>query len=119
MNSIIKLNSNLSLSSIFSRISKKQHPTYKNLIKELEGKHYEKSESLCEEFLNYFPKSYSLKCILAYIYRCLNNYKQAHLYLKEAIDLKPENPIDYFICEEIFFQQSKYKEAIDNLNKSL
>src|SRR6266496_847261 len=69
----IKLNSNISLLSKFSRISKKEHPTYKNIIKELEGKHYKKAESLCKVFLNFFPKSYSLRCILAYIYRCLNN----------------------------------------------
>ncbi|PKB93610.1 hypothetical protein RhiirA5_440817 [Rhizophagus irregularis] len=45
-NSIIKLNSNISLSSILSRNSKKQHPTYKNIIKEINEKHYEKAESL-------------------------------------------------------------------------
>src|SRR6266536_1451148 len=114
-----KLKSNVSLSSILPRISKKQHPTYKNIIKELDGKHYEKAESLCKEFLNFFPKSYSLRCILAYIYRCLNNYEQAHLYLNEAIKLKPKDPIAYFICGEILCWQSKYKEAANILNESL
>ncbi len=38
-----------------------------------------KLESLYKEFLNFFPKSYSLRCILACIYMCLNNYEQAHL----------------------------------------
>src|SRR6266536_732764 len=42
MNPIIKLKSNVSLSSILPKFSKKQHPTYKNIIKELEGNHYEK-----------------------------------------------------------------------------
>ncbi|CAB5180632.1 unnamed protein product [Rhizophagus irregularis] len=119
INSIIKLNSNISLSSILSRNSKKQHPTYQNIIKEINEKHYEKAESLCKEFLNFFPKSYSLKCILGYIYRCLKNYEQAHFYLKEAINLKPKEPIAYLICGEIFFWQSNYKEAIDNLEKSM
>ncbi|CAB4410398.1 unnamed protein product [Rhizophagus irregularis] len=119
INSIIKLNSNISLSSILSRNSKKQHPTYQNIIKEINEKHYEKAESLCKEFLNFFPKSYSLRCILGYIYRCLKNYEQGHFYLKEAINLKPKEPIAYLICGEIFFWQSNYEEAINNLEKSI
>ncbi|POG62041.1 hypothetical protein GLOIN_2v1846730 [Rhizophagus irregularis DAOM 181602=DAOM 197198] len=118
MNPIIKLNSNIS-SSLLSRITKKQHPTYQNIIKEINEKHYEKAESLCKEFLNFFPKSYSSRCILAYIYRCLNNYEQAHLYLEEAIDLNHKKPVAYFICGEIYFRQNRYNEAIDNLKKSL
>ncbi|CAB4438137.1 unnamed protein product [Rhizophagus irregularis] len=118
INSIIKLNSNISLSSILSRNSKKHHPTYQNIIKEINEKHYEKAESLCKEFLNFFPKSYSLRCILGYTYRCLKNYEQAHFYLKEAINLKPKEPIAYLICGEIFFWQSDYEEAICNLEKS-
>ncbi|PKY50801.1 TPR-like protein, partial [Rhizophagus irregularis] len=82
-------------------------------------KNYEKAESLCKEFINFFPKSYSLRCILAYIYRCLNNYEQAHLFLKEAIDLNLKRSVAYFICGEIFFRQNKYDEAIDNLKKSI
>ncbi|PKK67669.1 TPR-like protein [Rhizophagus irregularis] len=118
MNSINKLNSKIS-SSIFSRITKKQHPTYQNIIKELNEKHYEKAETLCKEFLNLFSKSYSLKCILAYICRYLNNYKQAHFYLEEAIVLNPKRPVAYFIRGEIYFSQSNYSEAIYNLKKSL
>jgi hypothetical protein len=37
-----------------------------------------------------------------YIYRCLNNYEQAHLYLEEAVNLNSKRPIAYFICGEIF-----------------
>ncbi|PKY62532.1 TPR-like protein, partial [Rhizophagus irregularis] len=61
---------------------------------------------------------YSLRCILGYTYRCLKNYEQAHFYLKEAINLKPKEPIAYLICGEIFFWQSDYEEAICNLEKS-
>jgi tetratricopeptide (TPR) repeat protein len=111
---------NSSLQSIFQiRNSKKQHPTYLDIIKELNEKHYEKAESLCKDFLNFFPKSYSLRCILAYIYRCLKNYEQAHLYLKEAINLKPKEPIAYLIREEVFFWQNEYKEAANYLEKSV
>ena len=35
-----------------------------------------------------FPKSYSIRCILAYAYRCLNKYDDALFYLKEAINLE-------------------------------
>ncbi|PKK59713.1 hypothetical protein RhiirC2_794429 [Rhizophagus irregularis] len=110
-NSIIKLNSNIS-SSLLSRITKKQHPTYQNIIKEINEKHYEKAESLCKEFLNFFPKSYSSRCILAYIYRCLNNYEQAHLYLEEAINLNPKKPraIAYYIIQ-------KYDKVLLDLDK--
>ncbi|CAB5103858.1 unnamed protein product [Rhizophagus irregularis] len=119
-NPFIKLNSsNKSLSSIVPRFTKKQHPLYQNIIKELNEKHYEKAKTLCKEFLNFFPKSYSSRCILGYIYRCLNNYEQAHLYLEEAINLKPKKPIAYFICGEVFYCQSNYDEAIYHLNKSL
>ncbi|PKC59609.1 TPR-like protein, partial [Rhizophagus irregularis] len=109
----------MSLSSIVPRFTKKQHPIYQNIIKELNEKHYEKAETLCKEFLNFFPKSYSLRCILGYIYKCLNDYEQAHLYLKEAIKLKLKEPIAYFICGEVFFWQNNYDEAIYYLNKSL
>ncbi|CAB5147586.1 unnamed protein product [Rhizophagus irregularis] len=118
MNSIIKLNSKIS-SPILSRITKKQHPTYQNIIKEINEKNYEKAESLCKEFINFFPKSYSLRCILAYIYRCLDNYEQAHLFLEKAIDLNPKRPVAYFICGEISFKQNKHGEAINNIKKSL
>ncbi|CAB5200527.1 uncharacterized protein OCT59_027503 [Rhizophagus irregularis] len=117
MNPIIKFNSKIS-SSILSRITKKQHPTYQNIIKEINEKNYEKAESLCKEFINFFPKSYSLRCILAYIYRCLNNYEQAHFFLKEAIDLNPKRSVAYFICGEIFFRQNDYGEAIYNLKET-
>ncbi|GBC07944.1 hypothetical protein RclHR1_00780024 [Rhizophagus clarus] len=111
----IKLNSNI-FSSILPKISRKQHPIYLNIIKELNGKYYHKAEYLCKEFLELFPESYSVRCILAYIYRCLKNYKQAHLYLKEAIELKPKKPIAYFICGEIFILQNEYDKALNNLN---
>ncbi|EXX54982.1 Rad53p [Rhizophagus irregularis DAOM 197198w] len=114
----IKLNSNI-LSSIFSKVSRKQHPIYKSIIKELNGKYYRKAESLCKEYLELFPKSYSVRCILAYIYRCLNNYEQAHLYLEEAIKLKQKQPIAYFIYGDIFFWEGEYDKAINNLNISL
>jgi tetratricopeptide (TPR) repeat protein len=114
----IKLNFNI-LSSILPKISKKQHPLYQNIIKELDGKYYQKAESLCKEFLELFPGSYSVRCILAYIYRCLKNYEQAQLYLKEAIELKPKKSIAYFIYGELLFWQSEYENAINNLNLSL
>ncbi|GBC07945.1 hypothetical protein RclHR1_00780025 [Rhizophagus clarus] len=114
----IKLNSNI-FSSIFPRISRKQHPIYQSIIKELNGKYYKKAESLCKEFLVLFPENYSVRCILAYIYRCFKNYEQAHLYLKEAIELKPKKSIAYFIRGGIFFLQNEYNEAIINLNVSL
>jgi Tfp pilus assembly protein PilF len=119
MNSVNKLSSNLSLLSILPRITKKQHPTYQSIIKEINEKHYRRAEFLCKEFLNFYPKSYSLRCILAYIYRCLNSYEQAHLYLKEAINLNPNRSVAYFICGEICFRQNKYEEAMDNLENSL
>ncbi|RGB34940.1 hypothetical protein C1646_759926 [Rhizophagus diaphanus] len=115
----VKIRSN-SLQSIFQiRNSKKQHPTYQNIIKELDEKNYENAKHLCKEFLKFFPKSYSLRCILAYIYKCLNNYSQANLYLIEAIDLKKKNPIAYLICGEINYRQNEYEKAIDNLETSI
>ncbi|GBC08353.1 hypothetical protein RclHR1_08060001 [Rhizophagus clarus] len=119
INSIIKLNSNISLSSVLPKITKKQHPTYQNIIKEINEKHYEKAASLCKEFLNYFPKSYSLRCILAYIYRCLNNYKQAYLYLDGAIDLNPKKPVAFLIRGKIYFEQNEYGKAINDLSRSI
>ncbi|RIA82129.1 hypothetical protein C1645_835876 [Glomus cerebriforme] len=116
---IIKSNSNILLSSIIPKISKKQHPIYQNVLKELNEKNYTKSEYWCKKFLDTFPKSYSIRCILAYTYRCLNNYKKAHLYLNEAIEVKEKKPIAYFIRGEIFFRQGEYKKAINDLNKSL
>jgi tetratricopeptide (TPR) repeat protein len=116
----IKLNSNtISLPSIFPRISKKQHPIYQSAIKELNEKNYEKAEYFCKEFIKTFPTNYTMKCIIAYIYRCLNNYELAHLYLKDAINLKEKRPLAYFIRGEIFFRQSMYVKAILDLEKSL
>ncbi|GBC10880.1 hypothetical protein RclHR1_09990005 [Rhizophagus clarus] len=114
-----KFNSNISLQSIFPRTSKKQHPTYQNTIKELNDKNYKKAEYYCKEFLQHFPTDYTMKCILAYIYRYLNSYKQAYLCLEEAINLKEKKPIAYFICGELFFKMNDYDIATYNLNKSL
>jgi tetratricopeptide (TPR) repeat protein len=116
---VIRSNSHVSLSSMIPKISKKQHQIYQNIINELDGKHYKKAESLCKEYLNSFPKSYSIRCILAYIYRCLGNHEQAYSYLKEAINLKEKKPIAWYIRGEIFFRENKYKEAIDDLNSSI
>ncbi|RGB31318.1 hypothetical protein C1646_817368 [Rhizophagus diaphanus] len=115
----IKLNTTTMLSSIFSKVSRKQHPIYQSIIKELNGKYYQKAESLCKDYLELFPESYSVRCILAYIYKCLKNYGQAYLYLEEAINLKQKKPIAYFIYGDIFFCQSEYDKAINNLNISL
>ncbi|PKY53589.1 hypothetical protein RhiirA4_499290 [Rhizophagus irregularis] len=112
----IKLNTTTMLSSIFSRVSRKQHPIYQNIIEELNGKYYQKAESLCKEYLELFSESYSVRCILAYIYKCLKNYGQAYLYLEEAINLKQKKPIAYFIYGDIFFCQSEYDKAINILN---
>ncbi|GBC18455.2 hypothetical protein GLOIN_2v1785938 [Rhizophagus irregularis DAOM 181602=DAOM 197198] len=115
----IKLTSiNRSLKSIF-QIRKKQHPTYRNAIKELFEKNYKEAISCCKEFLKTFPQSYSMRCILAYTYRCLNDYKQAHLYLHEAIKLKEKRSIAWYISGEIYFRQKFYKDAKKNLQISL
>ncbi|POG79488.1 hypothetical protein GLOIN_2v474699 [Rhizophagus irregularis DAOM 181602=DAOM 197198] len=111
--------SNLSLQSIILRISKEQQPMYQNIIKELYKKNYEKAEYYCREFLISFPVDYTMRCILAYTYKCLNNYEQAHLYLKEAIDLKQKRPIAYLIQGEVYFRQYEYKYAINSLNISI
>ncbi|RGB31320.1 hypothetical protein C1646_764207 [Rhizophagus diaphanus] len=115
----IKLNTTTMLSSIFSRVSKKQHPIYQSIIKELNGKYYQKAELLCIEYLELFPESYSVRCILAYTYRCLKNYEQAHFYLEEAIKFKPKKPTAYFIYGDILFLQNKYKNAIHYITVSL
>src|ERR1043166_2022339 len=109
----IKFNSNnVSLQSIFQqfRNSKKQHPVYLKVLEELNDKNYEKAALGCKELLKIFPKSYSIRCILAYTYRCFNKYDDAlFYYLKEAIDLKEKNPIAWYIRGEIFFRQNDYK----------
>jgi tetratricopeptide (TPR) repeat protein len=115
----IKLNPNISLKSIF-QIGRKQHSTYLNAIKEsLEEKNYKNSEHLCKEFLKTFPRSYSMRCILAYTYRCLNNYEQAYLYINKAIKLKEKKPIAWFIRGEIQFKQGNYIDAIRDLTSSI
>ncbi|CAI2171265.1 7321_t:CDS:2 [Funneliformis geosporum] len=79
---------------------------------------FEEAEYLCKEFLKTFPKSNSMRCILAYTYRCLDNHKQAHLVLNEAIHLKPKNPISWYIRGEIFFREKKYEDAVSALTLS-
>ena len=117
----IKFNSStLSLQSIFQQVrnSKKQHPIYQNVLRELEEKNYEKAVLECKEFLEKFPKSYSMRCILAYTYRCQNKYDDAVFYLKEAIALKEKKPIAWYIYGEILFRQNDYEGAINKLNTS-
>src|SRR6266542_3134725 len=84
-------------------------------MKELAEKDHEKAIFWCQEFLKIFPKSYSMKCILAYTYRCINNYEQACKYLDEAINLKSKNPAAYYIYGEIYFRQEKYHQTINKL----
>jgi tetratricopeptide (TPR) repeat protein len=116
----IKLNQSISLKSIFQiGNSKKQHPTYQKVIKELEEKNYKNAEHCCKEFLKTFPKSYSMRCILAYSLRCLNNYEETHTYLKEAIDLKRKKPNAWYIRGEVNFRQGNYGYAIENLKSSI
>ncbi|GBC09473.1 hypothetical protein RclHR1_00890009 [Rhizophagus clarus] len=116
----IKLNPNISLKSIFQiGNSKKQHPTYLSAIKELEEKNYKNAEYWCKEFLKTFPKSYSMRCILGYTYRCLNDYEQARMYLIEAIKLKEKKPIAWYINGEINFKLGNYYTALNNLNNSI
>ncbi|CAG8568470.1 8946_t:CDS:2, partial [Funneliformis caledonium] len=80
--------------------------------------HFEEAEYLCKEFLKTFPKSNSMRCILAYTYRCLDDHKQAHLVLNEAIHLKPKNPISWYIRGETFFREKKYEDAVSALTSS-
>ena len=87
-------------------------------MKELSEKNYERAEYWFKELLKTFPKSYSIRCILGYTYRCLKKYDEALLYLKEAINLKENNPVAWYICGEIFFRQHNYQKAIDDLEKS-
>ncbi|PKK71902.1 hypothetical protein RhiirC2_777850 [Rhizophagus irregularis] len=115
------LKANMSLKSIFQiRNSKKQHSIlYQSAIKELDVRNYKNAEHWCKEFLKTFPASYSMKCILAYTYRCLNNYKQAHLYINEAIKLKGKKSIVWYIRGEIHFRQCNYYDAIRDLKSSI
>ena len=116
----IKFNSTKSLQLIFQlKILKKQHPVYRCARKGLAERNYEKAEYCCNEFLKTFPRDYSIRCILAYIYRCLNDYNQAHLHLDDAISLRPKNPIAYFIQGEILFREKMYDAAVDALNRSI
>ncbi|RIA84922.1 hypothetical protein C1645_831583 [Glomus cerebriforme] len=115
---IIQTNKSNPFHSIFQFGNSRKNPIYQNAIKELNEKNYEKAEGYCKEFLKYYPKSYSMRCILAYTYRCLNNYKQAHLYLNEATKLKRKNPIAWYIYGEINFRQGNYNSAISDLEFS-
>ncbi|CAB5198084.1 unnamed protein product [Rhizophagus irregularis] len=90
-----------------------------NAIKELEEKNYKNAEHWCKEFLKTFPESYSMRCILAYTYRCLNDYKQAHLYLNEAIELKGKKPNAWYIRGEIHLRQGNYNDAVKDLKTSI
>ncbi|PKC02216.1 hypothetical protein RhiirA5_454560 [Rhizophagus irregularis] len=112
----IKLNSRL-LQLMFQ--SKKQNPAYQNVIKELEEKNYEQAILKCKEYVEKFPKTYTMRCILAYAYRNIHYYEKANLYLNEAIKLKKKNPIAYYIRGEIFFRQGQYELAIFDLNTSI
>ncbi|PKY19548.1 hypothetical protein RhiirB3_469216 [Rhizophagus irregularis] len=114
----IKFNAN-KLQSIFQiGNSVKQHPIYQNVIKELSERNYKQAIDECQKYLKSFPKSNSMKCLIAYSYRCLNNYDQACLYLDEAIELKDKDPIAWYIYGEIFFRQNKYEDAIPKLEIS-
>ncbi|PKK62470.1 hypothetical protein RhiirC2_790329 [Rhizophagus irregularis] len=114
----IKLNPNISLKSIF-QIGRKQHPVYLSAIKELKEKNYKNAEHWCKLFLKTFPKSYSIRCILAYTHRCLNNYVQAHFYLNEAIELKGKKPNAWYIRGEIHLRQGNYNDAVRDLIASI
>ncbi|PKC58088.1 hypothetical protein RhiirA1_541273 [Rhizophagus irregularis] len=114
----IKFNTN-KLQSIFQiGNSVKKHPIYQNVIKELTERNYKQAIDDCQKYLKSFPKSNSMKCLIVYSYRCLNNYDQACLYLDEAIELKDKDPIAWYIYGEIFFRQNKYEDAIPKLEIS-
>ncbi|CAI2193431.1 9050_t:CDS:2, partial [Funneliformis geosporum] len=74
--------------SIFQIANSKKHPEYKNVIKELDDKNYERAVVKCRDYLKGFPKSYTIRCVIAYAYRCLKKYEQANSYLDETVELK-------------------------------
>ncbi|GBB89786.1 hypothetical protein RclHR1_01660005 [Rhizophagus clarus] len=115
------LKADIPLRSIMFQIrnSKKRHPTYQNALQELKENHYKKAEFWCKECLKVFSESYSMRCILAYIYRCLNDYKQAYLYINESIKLKRKKSIAWYIRGEIHFRQGNYYDAIRDLKSSI
>ncbi|EXX61935.1 anaphase promoting complex subunit CDC27 [Rhizophagus irregularis DAOM 197198w] len=116
----VKLNPNISLQSIFQIGNpKKQHPTYQNAMKELKEKNYNNAEHWCKQFLKTFPESYSIRCILAYIYRCCDDYEKAYLHLNEAINLKEKRPIAWYIRGKIRFKQGNYNDADKDLTTSI
>jgi tetratricopeptide (TPR) repeat protein len=116
----INFNSNrLTLIQSMFQITKSKNLTYQKVIKELEEKNYGKAVLICKEYLKNFPRSYNMRCILAYAYRNLDSYKLAFFYLNEAIKLKRKNPIAYCIRGEIFFIQNIYEYAIFDLNISI
>ncbi|GBB89489.1 hypothetical protein RclHR1_01620001 [Rhizophagus clarus] len=114
----IRLNTN-KLRSIFQiGNSMKQNPIYQNVIKELTERNYKQAVDWCQKYLKNYPKSYSMKCLMAYSYRRLNNYDQACSYLDEAIKLKEKDPIAWYIYGEIFFRQNMYDDVISKLEIS-
>ncbi|RGB34424.1 hypothetical protein C1646_815387 [Rhizophagus diaphanus] len=116
----IKFNSNrFTLIQSILQITKSKNLTYQEVIKVLEEKKYGKAVLICKKYLENFPRSYTMRCILAYAYRNLNSYKLAFLYLNEAIKLKRKNPIAYCTRGEIFFKQNIYEYAIFDLNISI
>ncbi|CAG8581277.1 5762_t:CDS:10, partial [Funneliformis caledonium] len=92
--------------------SKKVRPAYQNVINKLANKNYEKAISIGQVYLREFPNSYTMRCILAYTCRFLNYYDRALSFLDEAISLKQNKPIAYFIRGEILFRQGLYDDAI-------
>src|SRR5947209_5656681 len=72
--------------------------------------------SKCEKYLTKYPRSYTMRCILAYTYRFLNNYEKARLCLLEAIQIKEKDSIAHYILGEISFRQQGYKLAIFDLS---
>ncbi|PKY16312.1 TPR-like protein [Rhizophagus irregularis] len=113
MNLIIKLNSNISLSSIFPKFSKKQHPTYQSIIKELNKKHY--YNFALENYnivLKNDPNNYFCLKSCAYSYEKNREFSKSLKMLDKLLNINKDDSLILCYYGEILCNMIQYNDAI-------
>ncbi|GES80193.1 hypothetical protein GLOIN_2v1846730 [Rhizophagus clarus] len=117
-NSMIKLNSNITFLSILPKFTKKQYPIYKNIMKELDEKHYEKAETFYAIKLN--PKRPVAYFIYGEICFKQSKYDEAINYLEKSLNNKAKiNNLYIILGNSYLFRDNYYNSYYTNYNNAI
>ncbi|MCB1086954.1 MAG: tetratricopeptide repeat protein, partial [Verrucomicrobiae bacterium] len=80
---------------------------------------FDEAEKSYREYLKYRPQSVVCLCNLALVKMATKRHDEAQILLEEAIAIKSDSGIAYYLLGRNFFQQGKLEEALERLAESI